>query len=288
MASNPTTRNRLEKQGAGENANTWGAPKLNTVLDLTDAALDGWTVKALTGDVTLTSVNFATDEARPRVLKFTGAGPFTVTIPAVEKWYVVWNACTAAVTLTTGSGLTVAVETSEIALLICDGTNVRALGADAKSIKAYVDALVAASGGLPSQSGNSGKALTTNGTAASWGQLGASGIADGGISGIKLAAGAAVTNLGFTPANAAGQAFTGQVSVPALTHLRAGTRISLYDNTGGSNETTVYFNSLDDTRLAYDVPNGKLSWWVGGVKLFSVDVNGNAIFKGNVTAYATP
>jgi len=176
MASTATTRNRLEKQGAGENANTWGAPKLNNLFDQVDASLDGWTIKA----------------------------------------------------------------------------------------------------------------LTTNGTTASWGQLGATGIADGGISGIKLASGAAVANIGFTPANAAGQAFTGQVSVPAVTHLRAGTRISLYDNTGGLNETTVYFNSLDDTRLAYDVPNGKLSWWVGGVKLFSVDVNGNAIFKGNVTAYGAP
>lgn len=123
MPSSPTTRNRLEKQGAGENSNTWGAPKLNTVLDLVDASLDGLTTKALTGNYSLTSTNYAADESRNRVLRFTGTGSFTVTIPSVEKWYIVDNQTTGTLTITTGSGTTAALPTGLLSVVACDGTN---------------------------------------------------------------------------------------------------------------------------------------------------------------------
>lgn len=44
MASTFTTRNKLEKQGFAENADLWGAPKLNEVFDRIDEAMDGWVV----------------------------------------------------------------------------------------------------------------------------------------------------------------------------------------------------------------------------------------------------
>lgn len=125
MASTPTTRNRLEKQGAGENASTWGAPKLNTVIDLTDTALDGWSTKALTGNVVLTSTNYAADESRARILKFTGTGSYQVTIPSVEKWYIIDNQLTGTLTVTAG-GVAGTVATGVSALITCDGTNVKA------------------------------------------------------------------------------------------------------------------------------------------------------------------
>lgn len=127
MPSTPTTRNRLEKQAAGENSNTWGAPKLNTVIDLLDASLDGLTTKALTGNYSLTSTNYADDESRKRVLRFTGTGTFTVTIPGVEKWYIVDNQCTGDLTITTGSGTTGVVQPGVMTVVTCDGTNVKAL-----------------------------------------------------------------------------------------------------------------------------------------------------------------
>lgn len=139
MASTPTTRNRLEKQGAGENSSTWGAPKLNTLIDLVDASLDGWTTKALSSNVTLTSTNFAADESRPRILKFTGTGAYQVTIPSVEKWYVVDNQLTGVLTITTGAGTTATLATTESAVIVCDGTNCKSLGVGGLSIKTYVD-----------------------------------------------------------------------------------------------------------------------------------------------------
>ncbi len=123
MPSSPTTRNRLEKQGAGENSNTWGAPKLNTVIDLLDASLDGLTTKALTGNYSLTSTNYAADESRNRVLRFTGTGTFTVTIPGVEKWYIVDNQTTGNLTITTGSGTTAVIPTGVMSAVTCDGVN---------------------------------------------------------------------------------------------------------------------------------------------------------------------
>jgi len=198
MPSTPTTRNRLEKQAAGENLNTWGAPKLNTVLDLVDASLDGWTIKPLTGDYSLTSVNYATDESRRRALKFTGSGgPYTVAIPSVEKWYIVWNATSSTLTITTGAGSSASVIAGEKVVLVCDSSNVYRVQAtdfgssritsvgtptsdqDAAT-KKYVDdtAFTVAAGNLPGQGGNSGKFLTTDGTNATWGAVPQSGVTD--------------------------------------------------------------------------------------------------------------
>ena len=170
MPSTYTTSLRLELQAAGENLNTWGAPKLNTVISRIDTSIAGWTTVALTGNYTLTSSNTATDQSRQMLLKFTGTGSFTVTTPSVSKMYVVWNACTGDVTLTTGAGTTVVVESGEINVVICDGTNWKPLGAGAVSIKEYVDQVAWSynAGNLPAQLGNAGKVVTTDGTNASW------------------------------------------------------------------------------------------------------------------------
>ena len=45
MPSSATSRNRFEKQGAGENANAWGTKLNATVFDLVDEALDGCTFR---------------------------------------------------------------------------------------------------------------------------------------------------------------------------------------------------------------------------------------------------
>lgn len=170
MTSSATTRNRLEKQGTGDNANTWGT-YLNGSIDLIDAALDGRTAFSLSGSKTLTSANYAADESRERFLDITGGTGGTVTIPAVEKWYIVRNASSGDVVFTTGSGVTQTVKSGSVTLLVSDGTNIRA-GVD----KGYVDALVANTAfatALPSQSGNSGKFVTTDGMNASWATLSA-------------------------------------------------------------------------------------------------------------------
>ncbi|MDP3869185.1 hypothetical protein [Phenylobacterium sp.] len=163
MPSSYTASLRFELQAAGENLNTWGAPKLNSVISRIDKAIAGLTTIALTANYALTSSN-GDDEARSALLKFTGAGPWTVTIPSVSKSYLIWNACTAAVTITTGAGTTVAIDAGAKVKIFCDGTNVGTLGYGGYDLKTYIDsAVLAATGSLPAVTGNAGKYLYCDG-----------------------------------------------------------------------------------------------------------------------------
>jgi hypothetical protein len=103
----PTSRLRLEKQTVDSNENAWGT-RLNSSLDLVDLAFSVEEV-TVSGDVTLTSTNYADDQSRPMCLILSGDGGFTVTCPAVDKPYLIINNCTAAVTMTPDGGTGVSV-----------------------------------------------------------------------------------------------------------------------------------------------------------------------------------
>lgn len=168
MPSSATTSLRLEKQFTGENVNSWGE-RLNTNFDLLDQAIAGLVTVALTGNVTLSSTNYATDQARYGAIKFTGTGSYVVTIPSVAKQYRIWNATTGSVTLTTGAGDSVVIAASDIVSVFCDGSNVKADGYGGVSLKDYIDSVVVGGGAsLPSLTANSGKWLTNNGSIAQW------------------------------------------------------------------------------------------------------------------------
>ncbi len=196
MPSSFTPRLRLEMQAAGENLNTWGAPKLNAVIARLDFAIAGWTNVALTGDYALTASN-GDDEARSALLKFTGTGGSTVTLPSVSKRYDVMNGAAGPVTLTTGAGTVAILGPGELATVISDGVHVYKVratefgGARLSGIgdpvspqdavtRAYVDAQVFASfsGALPGQAGNAGAVLKTNGTSPAWAVLSTGDLAD--------------------------------------------------------------------------------------------------------------
>jgi hypothetical protein len=159
MPSTATTRLRLEKQATGENLNTWGT-RLNTVEDLIEFAVAGRVALTVSGAVSLTANLFVADQARGAFLDCTGTGG-TVTIPGVEKLYLVRNATSADVVFTTGGATNATVKSGNVQWVTCDATNVylvreRDLGADLLSTssdptaavhlarKAYIDALIAA------------------------------------------------------------------------------------------------------------------------------------------------
>lgn len=122
MTSTATTRLRLEKQGAGDNDTTWGT-RLNTnMIDMVDEAF-GVSSFTVTTTKTLSSNNYATDESRPLVLNVTGGTGGTVTIPNVQKAYLVKNASSGTLTFTTGSGTTADVATGEIQWIFSTGSN---------------------------------------------------------------------------------------------------------------------------------------------------------------------
>lgn len=170
MPSAYTASRQIEKMAAGEAVNTWGDPKLNNVIQYLVDITSATSTISLTGDYTLQTSNTGTNDTRTHVLKFTGAGPFTVTLPAVAISFVIWNACTAALTFTTGSGDTVTVDDSDIVPIFCDGTNVKTPGFDGQKLKDYIASAVGGGPGsvVPSVTGNGGKYLTNDGSATSW------------------------------------------------------------------------------------------------------------------------
>jgi hypothetical protein len=170
---------RFELQFTGENINLWG-DKLNAVLAHADFATAGWLNKPLTRDTALTTANATDDEARAAMIRFTGAGPFTVTIPSVSKAYAVWNACSGAVTVTTGAGSAVTVDPGDIVQLFCDGANVKTPGYGGLSIKDYVAATAWSynAGALPAQAGNAGRFVRTDGTSATWSGVASTDLTD--------------------------------------------------------------------------------------------------------------
>lgn len=230
MASTATTRNRLEKQGTGDNSNTWGT-YLNSSIDLIDAALDGRTAFSLSGSKTLTSANYAADESRERFLDITGGTGGTVTIPAVEKWYIVRNNSSGDVVFTTGSGTTQTVASGSLTLLVSDGTNIRK-GVDQDYVSVAIAAAQFATA-LPSQTGNSGKYVTTDGSTASWGDPFAS---------------PALTGTPTAPTAAAG---TNTTQLATTAFVKTATKMELISTTNASGATTVDFTGLSNAYAYY-------------------------------------
>jgi hypothetical protein len=190
MPSSYSTSFRLNYQAPGDNLNVWGTTLNTGVFQLLEDALAGAVTQTLSGALTLTSVNGATDQARCLALNITGGTGGTITAPGVKKLYFVRNAASGAVIVTTGAGATASFAAGEVGFCYSpDGTNfyrtstttnfggvtLTNLGSPSAATdaatKGYVDAtaFAMAAGSLPAQTGNAGKALITNGTAASWG-----------------------------------------------------------------------------------------------------------------------
>ena len=182
MPSSYTTNVRFEQQFTGEQINLWGA-RLNNVLARVDDSVAGYLAIAVTGDYSVASANDNTtaDEARRAHLKFTGtlSANATITLPAVSKSYVVWNATNKTLTFTTGSGSTYAVETGDKLPIWSDGTNVNGLAYGSYTLKEYIAAQVLASStSYPSIVGNAGKYLYTDAASAYWRQPSTTDLSD--------------------------------------------------------------------------------------------------------------
>jgi hypothetical protein len=221
-----TQRTRLALQETGSNLNTWGSRANTAVFSLTDEAVAGVASFTLSGTKTLTSNNGASDEARRAVLNVTGGTGGTITIPSVQKTYLVSNRSTGDVIITTGGGATATVPAGDGLAVFCDATNVyvargynfagqkitnvgtatvatdginKAYGDNILTqANTYTDQVAQASGNLPNQTGFAGNLLTTNGTSASWTTPGAFGVltAANNLSDV-LSASTARTNLGL-------------------------------------------------------------------------------------------
>jgi len=129
MASTYTTRLRFEKQGDGENPNSWGDVLNQNVIDLIDEAVAGYVVVSVSGSpISLSENNGAVDQSRNASLEFAGTltADVTITIPSHEKTYFLRNVATGsfAVKMKTASGSVYSVPSSQNVFVACNGTNI--------------------------------------------------------------------------------------------------------------------------------------------------------------------
>jgi hypothetical protein len=212
MASTFSTALRLELMATGDQTGTWGDTTNTNLGTLLEQAITG-VLSVVQGDVanlTLTTNNGASDQARNAVLKITGAltADRNVVVPAVNKVYLAINATTGAHSLTfkTPSGTGVTVPNGQARWVYSDGTNVN----DATGT------LGVAFGGTGLTSGTSGGILgfTASGTIASSVALTANALVLGGGAGATPTPMASLgTSTQVLHGNASGAPTWGQVAI---------------------------------------------------------------------------
>jgi len=120
-----------ELMTTGENAGTWGS-KTNTNIQILEEAVRGYVaVGVASADATLSLTDGSTgDSIRNSVIAFTGAlaGNRIITVPAVEKWWIMDNQTTEAYTLTVKAsgqtGVTWGTSDKGTKILYANGTDV--------------------------------------------------------------------------------------------------------------------------------------------------------------------
>ena len=127
-----TSRIRLEKQEDGANPNSWGLILNQNVIDLVDDAIAAYTtVTVSAADVTLTTEDGASDQARSAFIELIGdlTTSHNIILPAQSKSYFIRNksvpsAADKTLTIKTLAGSGATVGTSANGFFICDGVSV--------------------------------------------------------------------------------------------------------------------------------------------------------------------
>jgi hypothetical protein len=126
MASTFSPNLRIELIGYGEQNNTWGNTTNTNLGTLIEQSIAGQAaVNVTAGNVTLTAVNGATDQARQMILGITGTPGTarTVTAPSVSKVYVVANGSDSTVTIKMATGTGVPISAGKAKFVYCNGTD---------------------------------------------------------------------------------------------------------------------------------------------------------------------
>ena len=129
MSSTYSTRIRLEKQGSGENANTWGDILNANVIELADEAIAGYAVVSVSaGEEILTANNGTADQSRNATLEIAGTltANVTVVFPAQEKTYFIRENTTGSFNtfLKTAGGTAVGIQQGTNIMVATDGTTI--------------------------------------------------------------------------------------------------------------------------------------------------------------------
>jgi hypothetical protein len=135
MPSTYSTKYRLELPAYGEKINLWGPIVNSNVGTLLEQAIDGYlSIVMLDANLTLSTANAAEDQARYKMLRFTGILSATreVIIPSTSRAYMMWNSTSQSLTYKTVGGVGVTFPAGSRAWVFCDGTDTFELGTYAR------------------------------------------------------------------------------------------------------------------------------------------------------------
>jgi hypothetical protein len=171
----------------GTEAGTWGTTTNTNLGTIIEGAIAGYdTVSVTSANQAFTALDGATDQARMAMLRLTTTttANFAVYAPPSSKQYIIWNNSGYTATIynstvignTTAAGSGIAIANGDKVTVFSDGTNfydtktnnVTGTVAIANGGTGQTTANAAFNALAPSQTGNNGKYLTTNGTNTSW------------------------------------------------------------------------------------------------------------------------
>lgn len=239
-----STSLKLTLPGDGQQAGTWGQTTNNNLGTLLEQAITGFVaIDMADANVTLTSLNGTTDQARNAVIELTGTNSAVrdVIPPVVEKLYTIFNNTSGgyAIRVIGATGTGVNIPSGTTCLVYCNGTNfVGGLSGATGSFKA--------AGGISGTTGTFSDAVSGTTGTFSAGVSGTTGSFSGAVSGTTGTFSGNVTGTGIIGTSAAiNGSITAQGIVSALSPNSGSTGgIQIRDAAGNPN--AVYLQALNN------------------------------------------
>ena len=281
VPSSYTLSCRFTLQATGENNNTWGTILNNGVFALVDYAIAGRLAFTLSGVKTLTTALGATDEARVAMIDVTGGTGGKVVIPASSKGYFVRNVASGNVVFSANGAQDATFQWGDIGPIWTDGNFVHQLRLSNLNLRDYIASQVTGGGNLPSPTGNLNKVLIVldQGLGPTWlpGLVGAA----------SLGPGAALSNLGYTPVNKAGDTMTGNLAVQGGFYLGPQTRFAMAADESGGFANLFWDGGPGGAYTQYDWNAHTLKTVIGSFIACSMDAGGNMAYAGSLRTGTT-
>lgn len=277
MADSYTASLRIVQMPTGSNDTIWGV-KADAAWAMLEEAIAGTSsISATSGNVTLTTANNATDQARKAVLVFTGTPGTTrtITMPNVSKLTWVKNDSDSPLVFTAGAGATTTVAAGHKTIIFTDGAT------NAASLLNAVDlASSDVSGILPVANGGTGGATAAAARTALG--LGTSAVKDTGTSGanVPLLNGANTWSATQTFASVVGVGSVNYVSDPSAAALGGSFTFAFRSSNSQNMDAAVFVQEYFDKaaitafHTATNATGDLFVGWTYGVKKFHVTAAG--------------
>src|SRR5210317_1167591 len=279
MASTYTSNTGIEKIGSGEQAGTWGTTT-NTNFDIIDDALNGVLTLTISGNTTLTTDDGSVSNGHHKVLLLSGnpSSAFNLTINPndQQKWYFISNntAQTATILQGGGSGTTVSMAASTVAIVYADGTgsNANVARLDPTIVDdAVTTAKIADSAVTTAKIANTSITLAKMAT----NSVDSNQYVDGSIDAVHLASNSVTT---------------AKIANDAVTSAKLDTNIAIAGTLGVTGTTTLGTLNATTVDLGdYTITEaaGTLRIAYQGTNKFKLDSSGNLTVTGNITAFGS-